>query len=101
VVLVFAPVYNELNPWIRNRNRIFDQFVKTAGRFNVPFWDYSEAPLTQRKELFSDALHLNRVGAELFSRDLSERLAALIATMDWPGASNRSGVAGVNPAPQL
>jgi hypothetical protein len=100
VVLVFAPLYNELNPRILNRDQIFAQFVRTSGHFKAPFWDYSEAPLTRRKELFSNPLHLNHSGAELFSRDLSERLAALIATMDWPGATNRPVVAGVKPAPQ-
>jgi hypothetical protein len=99
-VLVFAPIYNKLNPLIRNRNQIFAQFVKTAGRFNAPFWDYSESPLTQRKELFANTYHLNQFGAALFSRDLSERLAALIATMNWPGATNRPVVTGVNPAPE-
>jgi hypothetical protein len=69
-VLVFAPIYNELNPLIRNRNQIFAQFVNTAGRFNAPFWDYSESPLTRRKELFANTYHMNQFGAELFSRDL-------------------------------
>ncbi|MGA2556777.1 MAG: hypothetical protein ABSG04_10950 [Verrucomicrobiota bacterium] len=99
-VLVFAPIYDEFNPLIRNRNQIFDQFVKTAGRFHAPFWDYSQSPLTHRKELFANTYHMNQFGAELFSRDLSQRLAALIATMNWSSATNSDVAKGVNPAPQ-
>jgi hypothetical protein len=94
VVLVFAPVYNEVNPLIRNRDQVFAEFAEISRRFNAPLWDYSQAPLTNRKELFFNANHVNHLGAELFSRDLAQRLAGLLASMDSSKATNRDLVAG-------
>lgn len=92
VILVFAPVYKELNPMVKNRNQIFAEFGTLSRRFGVPFWDYSEAPWTSDTKYFGNSQHLNRAGAELFSLNLAERLGAFVSDSELVTPSNNIAV---------
>lgn len=78
VILVFAPEYAEMQSLTLNRNEIFGKFREISERFHAPFWDYSRSTLCQQRDLFYNSQHLNRRGAETFSRDLAMELANLL-----------------------
>ena len=58
MIMVFAPVYHGLNPLVSNRSQIFAEFQALSQRYNSPFWDYSQAPITEETEYFANAQHL-------------------------------------------
>lgn len=75
VILVYSPEYYEMQALETNRSEIIRKFHEIATQFNVPFWDYSDSPLSMRREYFHNSEHLNPEGAELFSKDLAQKLA--------------------------
>jgi hypothetical protein len=75
VVLVFSPEYKEMQALTKNRAEVFRKFREIAARYGVPFWDYSQAPLCENRELFYNSQHMNYRGAEIFSEDIAKRLA--------------------------
>ncbi len=76
VLLVYSPVYYEMQAIETNRSAIFDRFRAIAQRYDVPLWDYSASRLSQSREYFVNSQHLNAAGADLFSREFAADLAA-------------------------
>jgi hypothetical protein len=74
VLLVYSPVYYEMQALETNREEIFRRFKDIAQRYDVPFWDYSRSPISFRKEYFVNSEHLNAKGAAVFSADLATAL---------------------------
>jgi hypothetical protein len=59
----------------KNRAEIINKFREISRQFKVPFWDYSDSPLSKQQSLFNNSQHLNAEGAKAFSIDLARRLA--------------------------
>jgi hypothetical protein len=76
VLLVYSPVYYEMQPLDRNRAEVFARFNAVARRYGATLWDYSDSAIARDRELFYNSQHLNAHGAALFSADLARRLAA-------------------------
>lgn len=76
LVLVYSPEYREMQELTKNRPEIFANFRKLARRYDVPFWDFSDWEFSSNREFFRNSQHLNAEGAELFSKDLANRLAS-------------------------
>lgn len=85
IVLLSAPIHSE---WLRStdgpvamemEDRFADQLAaEAARRSKTVLWDYYREPLPELTLVhYYDQLHLNREGAEIFSRHLGRRLAAL------------------------
>lgn len=74
VILVYAPEYVEGQEFVKNRGEIIDIFKRFSDKFDVPFIDYSNDELRDKKEYFYNAGHLNRVGAEIFTNKLVDDL---------------------------
>jgi len=77
IVLVYAPEYVEIFPYILNRNEIIGIYRRLAKKYNVPLWDYSNHSMSKVKDYFYNTQHLNIVGAEKFSNILSKDLKKL------------------------
>lgn len=73
-VLVYAPTYQPSHAYIKNRAAIINYYSSLAAKYQVPFLNYSNLALTKNKELFFNSQHLNRKGAQLFSRILAKDL---------------------------
>lgn len=67
VVFVNTPEYIEGQDFISNREAIFARYRQYSKRYNIAFLDYSKDPLSYNQKLFYNALHLNKVGAEIFT----------------------------------
>jgi lysophospholipase L1-like esterase len=55
-----------------------DTLKSIATRFSIPYLDYSPDSLMYHKELFYNTTHLNKKGAEIFTRQLAADLKNLI-----------------------
>jgi len=75
LILVYSPVYYEMQALERNRTEVFSLFEKLSRDFDVPLWDYSGHSICLQRDNFYNSQHLNASGAALFSLDLAEKLA--------------------------
>jgi hypothetical protein len=74
LALVYSPQYFEMLDLVTNRAEVFAAFREISERTGTPFWDYTQASYCRDKKYFYNSQHLNRTGAEIFSRELSLRL---------------------------
>lgn len=73
VYVVISPMYIEPNSSYLAAYRAASEIVE---RFDLEIWDYSNDPRFSKPDLFKDPIHLNDVGAELFSSIVAKRLKA-------------------------
>lgn len=76
VILVYTPEYIDGQKFVENRDEIIKVYKEFAEKYNLIFLDYSNNDLCKRKELFYNSSHLNKEGAEIFTRKLSSELKA-------------------------
>lgn len=76
LLLVYSPVYSEMQPLERNRDEIFRRFHALADPFQVPIEDFSSSPICRDQANFYNSQHLNVHGATRFSQELAARLKA-------------------------
>jgi len=76
VLLVYSPVYYDMQTLDRRRSEVFARFEDVARRHHAILWDYSDSAISRRRDLFYNSQHLNAAGAALFSESLAERIAA-------------------------
>ena len=76
VLLVYSPVYYEMQALEGNRDEIFARFGELAARYGATLWDYSHSPVSLRKDYFYNSQHLNAEGAAVFSDEFARALAA-------------------------
>jgi len=74
VILVYAPEYYQVNDYLRNKAEILAIYQDFADKYGIPFYDFSDNYLSQDQRYFYNAEHLNKAGAELFSRQLADLL---------------------------
>jgi hypothetical protein len=74
VLLVYSPVYYEMQALEQNRHEIFARFSELASRYAATVWDYSSSPISFRKDYFYNSQHLNADGAAQFSADVAAKL---------------------------
>jgi hypothetical protein len=76
IVLVYSPVYYEMQALEKNRSDVFARFLVLSEHFHAPLWDYSGSLVCRQREWFYNSQHLNYEGASAFTADLAKRLAA-------------------------
>ena len=76
VLLVYSPEYKEMQALTTNRAEVFAFFNELSERFGLPIWDYSDSPISFRRESFYNSQHLNAEGASTFSTDIATRIAS-------------------------
>lgn len=74
VILVYAPEYVEVNPFLKNKPEIIALYESIARERGVRFYDFSDSYLSMDKRYMYDSQHLNKRGAELFT----QKIAALV-----------------------
>jgi ABC-type Mn2+/Zn2+ transport system ATPase subunit len=78
VVLVYPPEYGQARDMVNNRGEIFAIYRDLADKYQVEFLDYSYDAMADDTKYFYNSQHLNKLGSELFSAKLAERLAGLV-----------------------
>lgn len=74
LVFVKTPEYFETQKFVKNRNEILAIYTKYSKEYDIPFYDYSDDPISFQKKYFYNANHLNKTGAELFTGKLIHTL---------------------------
>ncbi len=74
VTLVATPEFIEGQHFVSNRESVIDTYKDFAKNQNLVFLDYSTDSICFNKAYFYNALHLNKSGAELFTRKLAHDL---------------------------
>jgi len=69
--LVYPPTYKEAQGLFNNRNSLLETYQRIAERNDLIFLDYSNFFVSGNKDYFYNSQHLNKRGAEIFSRKLS------------------------------
>lgn len=69
IVFVISPVYGE------KENHLLEPFVDICTKHNIPILDhFADIRFVNKKELFSDKMHLNETGATLFSEVIASEI---------------------------
>lgn len=74
VILIYTPEYIEGQKFIKNRQEFISKLNNYSKEYNIRFLDYSLDSICFDKKYFYNATHLNKMGSELFSRNLAKDL---------------------------
>lgn len=74
LILVYTPEYIEGQNFVSNRKEVIDIYANLAKKYNILFLDYSGDNMCKNKNLFYNSSHLNKEGAEIFSKKLAKDL---------------------------
>lgn len=77
VVFVFAPIYEGVTEKIPDVNYMFEMFAGVSNKYEIPTLNYNDDPICRDTLNFYNATHLNRRGAEAFSKKLSHDIDSL------------------------
>lgn len=81
VFLVFAPVYIEATNKLENLEEMYSFYSSLAEKYSAEIIDFNFDEISMDTTFFYNATHLNRKGAELFSRKLGDELS--IKFCEW------------------
>ena len=80
MILVYSPEYTGNHVLTKNRNQIFDEYLRISNLYHVPLWDYSDELISGNTCYFYNSQHLNRKGASLFSDSFALRFKAYLSS---------------------
>jgi len=78
VIFVTTPEYVEGRSLIVNRDEIRALYRDAATARGIPFLEYTDDSISNNRRYFYNSQHLNRTGAELFSRRVAHDLKVLL-----------------------
>lgn len=78
VFLVYAPEYFEVQPYYKNKAELINLCTESAKKYHCHFLDYSKDSLCYNRQYFYNSQHLNKRGAELYSKDLGKKVKLLL-----------------------
>lgn len=78
VIFVSSPEFIEAQQYVTNRDQIFSIFKAMSTKYNIPYLDYSKHSISYKTEYFYNSSHMNKKGAELFTKKLILDLKPLL-----------------------
>jgi hypothetical protein len=76
-IFVYAPIYRGVTDKIQNIQGMYAMYDSFAVKYNIPILDYNYWSICSDTSYFYNAMHLNKQGAELFTRRLAHDLDSL------------------------
>lgn len=78
IVMVFSPIYYEAKALLNNITQ-FDAFLSTIEQtYGIALLRYDNDPICMDTAYFYNALHLNKLGSEIFSRQLATDIQEML-----------------------
>tara|TARA_B110001452_G_scaffold91363_1_gene75196 strand:+ start:1672 stop:2625 length:954 start_codon:yes stop_codon:yes gene_type:complete len=77
VILTYPPEYFEASSFVENKSEWIKIFKKLSNEFEFEFIDFSDDSISYSKQYFINATHLNKKGAELYTRKLTSKIKEL------------------------
>lgn len=74
LILIYTPEYIDGQNFVSNRKEVIGIYAKFSKRYNLKFYDYSNDEICFDKTLFYNASHLNKTGAEIFTKKFASAL---------------------------
>lgn len=78
VVFVYTPIYVGATNKMSNLDEMYDFYRKIAEKYNIPILDYTYLDICNDTTYFYNSMHLNRIGAELFTKRLAKDLKSFL-----------------------
>lgn len=78
VILVSAPIHNKVLEKIQNANELNSFFLSIAKKYDLKLFDYKYDEMCQDTLNFYNGTHLNKRGAEMFTKKLVKDLKEII-----------------------
>ena len=78
LVFVYTPEYIDGQRFVKNRKEVLNIFKEFSITYNLKFLDYSHDSICLNKNLFYNASHLNKKGADVFSKKFASDLKKII-----------------------
>jgi hypothetical protein len=80
LIFIYEPILHPINEYFKpDSSMVTRKLMYYAGQYHIPYISYLDDSICDHKELFNDHIHLNSVGAQLFT----EKLAADISKNKW------------------
>lgn len=76
VILTYPPEYFESLNFVENKNELIQTYSRLSSEFNFDFIDFSNDSISHSKQYFINATHLNKKGAELYTKNLVSKITA-------------------------
>ncbi len=77
IIFVYSPEYIKGQNFVKNRPEIMALYNRLSTQYQIPFFNYSNDPISYDKKYFFNASHMNKMGAELFTTKLIQDLKTL------------------------
>ena len=77
LILLYTPEYIQGQNFVKNREAMILKYRYFAQKHRLEFLDYSGDELSMQKQFFYNAQHLNKNGAEIFTRKLIKDIKLL------------------------
>lgn len=78
LILITTPNYIEGQKFMINSANIILEYSKTANKYKIPYLNYYNDSIIYKRNLFYNATHLNKNGAEILSKKIAHDLKKLI-----------------------
>ena len=78
VILVHTPFQSYISRHQGDPDQMWNIYQQFADKYNLPILNYLDDTLCDNTEYFFNIMHLNRQGAEIFTRELAEDLKPLL-----------------------
>jgi len=74
LIFVYTPEFIEGQLFVSNRDDVINLYKYFSNKYSISFYDYSKDSICLDKTCFYNASHLNKRGADIFSRELANDL---------------------------
>ena len=74
VILVYSPYYIEGQEFIKNQSEIINIYEMLAQKYDFMFLDFTKDEICFDKKYFYNTSHMNKTGAELFTKKLCNQI---------------------------
>jgi hypothetical protein len=84
LIFVYTPEFVEGQKFVVNRDQTIKIYKDFSIKYSIDFYDYSNDSMCLEKKYFYNSLHLNKTGAEIFTRKLAHDLKARTHNSTYP-----------------
>lgn len=77
IIFVYTPIYIGVTQKLDHPEKMHARYQEFADRYNIPILDYSDMEICNDTTYFYNAMHLNKLGAEIFSDSLANDIKRL------------------------
>lgn len=74
IFLIYPPEYYEAKKYLKDEKKIIEIYKYFSKKYRINFYDFSKDDMCKSKKYFYNSQHLNKTGAELFTKKIVDIL---------------------------